>query len=189
MPLRPLLRCSVAALAVWLAGCAQLPGTPPPDIGVDGVACVGHIPAPPPQLQPAANPALVSTAQLASGKGGVCAAQTYVSTAPLVVYRVYDQKNGSASAIAGRWWALSLPAGPRDGYRADYGICPEWSALNALVRCELKPGAPVLIGTTQSVDCAQGGYPKTAALQLYIPNDGRNDVSYVEHCSDQGTWP
>lgn len=185
----PLSSLLAAALLAGCAGLSTAPAPAPADVGVDGIACVGAVPSAPAQFQPSANEGLVNTARLASGKGGVCAAQVYTATAPVVVYRVYDQKNGSASAIAGRWWSLSLPTGPRDGYRAAYGICPEWSALNAMMRCELKPGAQVLLGNTQSVDCAEGGYPKTAAAQLYIPNDGRNNVSYVDHCTDQGTWP
>lgn len=178
--------CVLVSLA--LAACSALP----PDragaeLGPDGVACVGTAPTAVAQMQAVADAGLVAQARAPSGKGGVCAAQSFVALAPVTVYRVYDAGKGSSSY--GRWWSLDRPVGPRDAYRAAYGICTEWSALDRLLVCDLKPGSAVVLGTTQSVDCATRVYDKTAALQLYIPNDQKSGALYVDNCREEGAWP
>lgn len=70
------------------------------------------------------------------------------------------------------------------------GVCSEWNKLDRLMICQLKVGAQVVLGTTQSVTCADGTvYPKTAAVQVYMPNDSKNGVLYIENCRAEGRWP
>ncbi|MFM2065213.1 MAG: hypothetical protein RLZZ584_122 [Pseudomonadota bacterium] len=190
-------RVSSTALvvSVWLAGCAGLPGAGDPpgaETGVDGAVCVGAPPAAVPGLVPATNPALQARAQLASGQGGVCAARVFAVPVPVhtpvTVYRVYDSANPRTQH--GGWWSLTRPTGARDDYRARNAICREWSALDRLLACQLKPGAEVVLGTTQSVGCGDGTlYPRTADVQVYMANDARNGVLHVENCREEGAWP
>ena len=44
-----------------------------------------------------------------------------------------------------------------------------------------------MIATTQSLDCPEGVQPKSANLQVYVPN--APGTLQVEDCSDQGVWP
>jgi hypothetical protein len=180
-------------LSSWLAGCAGLPGPlggsrAAGEPGIDGAVCVGAPPAALAGLAPASNPSLQAKAQLASGQGGVCTARVFVAQAPLTVYRVYDSSN--PRSFYGGWWALSRPEGSRDSYRARNAICREWSGLDRLLACQVKPGTELVLGTTQSVSCADGTvYPKTADVQVYMANDARNGVILVDQCREEGAWP
>lgn len=174
----------VVALVV-LSACSTLPQH---EAGIDGVACVGMVGTMPAGLAAASNDELMKQARLATDKGGVCTARVWVVQQPVKVYRVYDSSRSYSQF--GRWWALSKPTGSRDVYRAEYGICPTWSGLDHLVSCTLKPNTQIVVGTTQSVDCGDAAhtvYPKTANLQVYVPN-APNDVR-VENCQDEGAWP
>ncbi len=172
-----------------LSGCAMLAGTPEvAQQGIDGVACVGEAAAGGPGLIESSNPALIARAAAATGAGGVCAAKVFSVSAPVVVYRVFDAAHPRSKF--GSWWSLARPSGPRDDYRATYAICPEWSALDRVVACELRPGSQVVIGTTQSAVCADGSaFAKTAANQVFIANDGRAGIVHVGACSEDAEWP
>ena len=175
--------------ALFLCGCASVSELSPSSaIGIDGQSCVGAAPAAIDGLSPAANAALQAKAQYASDKGGVCSAKIYTVAAPLQVYRVFDEQKPWTAY--GGWWAMSRPSGTKDDYRAQNAICSEWSNLDRLMACQLKVGVEIVLGTTQSVICADGTlYPKTAAVQLYLPNDAQNGVLYVENCREEGGWP
>ena len=86
-------------------------------------------------------------------------------------------------------WSFNRPAGPKDAYRAAYGICKEWSNLDRLISCQLKPGAEIVLGTMQSADCQDVSYKKTADIQVFIHNAQRAGDLYVENCQDEGEWP
>ncbi|MEY4748757.1 MAG: hypothetical protein RIQ60_971 [Pseudomonadota bacterium] len=183
---------AVALLAgSWLTGCAMvlLPSSSAaPEAGIDGEMCVGAPPAAQEGLAPASNPALQAKAQLASGQGGVCAARVFVAQVPVAVYRVYDSAN--PRSLYGGWWALARLRGSRDDYRARNAICREWSGLDRLLACQVKPGTELVLGTTQSVKCPdETVYPKTADVQVYMANDARNGVILVDQCREEGPWP
>jgi hypothetical protein len=182
---------SAVALLVLLAvsACSTTSGTKPSaQVGIDGGACVGTTVESVPGLTATTNAALQSQAQLATGKGGTCTAKTFSVTAPVVLYRVFDSSN--AHSKFGSWWALTRPTGPKDAYRTAYGICPEWSNLDRMVSCEIRPGSEVVIGTTQSATCADGSVlPKTASNQVFVPNNGKAGITHVGACTDEVVWP
>lgn len=175
--------------ALLLCACTGVPKSPASlSMGIDGEACAGPAPAAVEALSTTNNAELLKKAQYGSGKGGTCTAQSFAAVAPLQVYRVYDaQKPWTAY---GGWWAMTRPSGPREDYRAQNAICSEWSKLDRLIACQVKVGAEIVIGTTQSVTCEDGTvYAKNTTLQVYIPNDQKNGVLHVENCREEGSWP
>ena len=186
----------VLALLATLSGCATLATRASVEvaaaalvnaIGPDGIACVGAIPQTLLGLEDASNDALVAQALGVSGKGGVCAGRAFTATQPLTVFRVYA--SAATGSMYGRWWSPSRPTGTRDEYRAAYAICKAWSTLDRLMSCNVKPGAQIVIGVTQNVDCDEGAYPKSPSLQIYVPNDRNTQTLLVENCVDGGVWP
>lgn len=155
--------------------------------GIDGVACVGALPAVPPGFDETVAPDLLRVAEGATDKGGICAGKVITALAKVRVYRVFDQQQGSSTY--GRWWSFTRPAATRQDYRSAYAICKEWSALDRLVSCAVKPAAAVVIGLTQSVACSEETFPKSDNLQVFIPNNRTTDTLYVEDCVDEGEWP
>ena len=181
---------AAVSFSLLMSGCANLStrGTPPP-IGIDGVPCVGQIgqPIPDTDAQEVSDERAVNEAQAASGKGGICAGKAFMAKRELRVYRVWDGSRSSSEF--GRWWALDRPVGPRATYRQEFAICTAWSALDRLVSCDVKRGSALVIGTTQSVDCDEGPYPKSALHQVYLRNDLAADKLLLENCRDEGMWP
>lgn len=178
----------LAAVAIAVSACTSLDAQRPGEaMGPDGIACVGVVPEAIEGLRRIDDDGLRAKALGASGKGGVCTAAVFRVVTPRIVYRVFDGAKGASSD--GRWWALDPPAGPRDAYRAAYGICEEWSGLDRLVACAVKVGAEVVVGPTQSAQCGKTDYPKTPYLQVFIPNDKAKDYLAVEDCSEAKVWP
>ncbi len=175
-------------IAAGLTGCAGLPiSAPVGSVGVDGVACVGTLKAPEQGVQPSDNPALLAMARLPSDKGGVCEGKVLAVSAPVVLYRVFDADKPYTQW--GSWWSLQPPTGSKAQYRADNAICPEWSPLNKVVSCQVRPGSQLVIGTTQSAQCADGSvYPKTAQTQVFVHNDSRAGIVHVGACSALSDW-
>jgi hypothetical protein len=53
----------------------------------------------------------------------------------------------------------------------DDEICYQWSPLDKLSGCLLRPGVDVVVGTGQSAKCSEYlSYPVSAAQQVYIKN-------------------
>lgn len=182
------LACFTAVVvSVVLTACGSFTRMEGAPVGIDGVACVGTVGEPLAQAVSTSDTASLNEARAATDKGGVCAARAFVAQQPVKVYRVFDSSRGSSAM--GRWWSLTKPEGPREKYRQDYAICAAWSALDRLTSCTIKPGAIVVIGTTQSVACEEGTYPKSANHQVYLQNDLAKGQLVVENCSDEGAWP
>jgi hypothetical protein len=133
------------------------------------------------------DPAMLALALGASLKGGICAGKTFKVNQRLQVYRLWDGQ--VAASQYGSWWALTRPSGSRDVYRQDYGICANWSALNRLTACTVKPGAVIVIGSTQSVQCDDGSYGVSPSSQVFIKNNAAAGQLAVENCQDLGAWP
>lgn len=182
--------CLIAALLPLLfVGCSSLTMVPGSDErGVDGVMCAGVVTNSATGLFETANPALLSIAQRPSDKGGVCAARVFAATAPVVLYRVFD--SSWPYTKFGSWWSLKRPGGSKAAYRAANAICPEWSNLDRMVSCEIRPGTQVVLGTTQSAQCADGTlYAKTEETQVFVPNDGSVGIIHMGNCSEEASWP
>lgn len=161
--------------------------TGPPALDVEGRPCPLSGERLPSGLERVDDVALLDTVRLPAGKGGLCSGATYVARKPVRVWRLWD---GSRPWTAyGGWWALGAPLPPRERYREAHAICPDWSALDRLIVCELKPGAVVAIGPTQSADCGAARLPPTAHTQVYVQNQAASERVDMAQCLDGGTWP
>lgn len=176
-------------LSLLLSGCASVvTNTGSVDRGVDGIACIGSVKSPIEGLADSDNPSLLLKARMSSGKGGMCSAKVVAVTTPVVLYRVFDASRPYTKF--GSWWSLTRPGDSRSEYRAANAICPEWSNLDRVVSCEVRPGTQIVLGTTQSADCADGStFAKTAETQVFVANDGRAGIIHVGACSAETSWP
>lgn len=162
----------------------------PEDASVEAgaVACVGSVGPAPEGARAVEDPALLARAIGAPEAGKLCAGVVYEATRPIALYRVWQRDR--AYTERGRWWSLERPMISREQYQRDNAICPEWSALDALSRCELRAGARFVIGTGQSVRCRdQSVLPASATRQVYVDNDGQRSVFFVERCEQLGAFP
>ena len=150
--------------------------------------CVGDVIPTPQGLIEISDAALLASAIGAPLASALCKGKVFQTTKPMTVYRVWDASK--SYTMYGKWWTFDLPKGPRDMYRVKNDICPEWSPLDKLSSCTIKVGSKIVVGPSQSAKCADGSVlPASAANQVYIPNDSRNNVLYVENCSAGTTWP
>lgn len=183
------LRAVAISFSLVLSGCANLANNAgSSERGIDGVPCVGSVATFVEGLSEAGNASLLAKAQMPTGKGGVCSAKVFSATAPVVLYRVFDASKPYTKF--GGWWSLKRPGNSKPDYRAANAICPEWSNLDRLVSCEVRPGTQIVLGTTQSAECADGSiYSKTAENQVFVANDGRAGIIHVGACSEEANWP
>ena len=101
------------------------------------------------------------------GEGKLCQAKAYRVHGSPTIYRAFNSTNPRSKL--GLWWALQEPSGAVSQYRERYEICYEWSPLDRLVRCKLREGALVVLGTGQSARCSEYlTYPESSAVQLYL---------------------
>lgn len=142
---------------------------------------------PPEGLVEVTDNTLLTSAIDVPGKGKLCKGKVFVAEKEVTVYRVWDASK--SYTLYGGWWSFSRPTGPRDQYQAANDICPEWSALDKMSTCTIKVGAHVAVGPGQSAQCNAGLLPASAINQVYIPNDSRNNVLYVENCNAGVEWP
>ena len=178
-------RGPIVLVFALLAACAPLAQRDAPLAQADG--CVGHVITPPAGLVEVQDQALLTEALGKPAEGKLCTGKVFVATQPVTVYLVYDA--AKSYTLYGRWWALSSPHGPREQYQLDNDICPEWSPLDMASSCTVKPGTKIAIGPGQSAQCAKDLLPASATNQVYIPNDSRNNVLFVENCTTGRAWP
>lgn len=151
-------------------------------------SCVGEIITPPAGLVASTDDALLAKAIGAPEAGKLCKGKIFVAEKPITVYRVWD--SSKSYTLYGGWWSLDVPKGPRNEYAVKNDICPEWSPLNIMSSCTIKVGTKVAIGPGQSAKCADGSVlPASSVNQVFIPNDSRNNVLYVENCTPGTVWP
>lgn len=201
-----------ASMALLLSGCASQmqpkttleattndqPSCQEPKIDVPSAACLGDTALPPSlvgKFEPIDDPTLLASATGKTGEGKLCQGQVYQAKAgeTITVYRGWNSRNSYTRL--GSWWAAQMPSGFTRDYRVDYEICYKWSPLDKLVRCELKPGTKVVVGTGQSVACSPypSEYPKTYILpvsdkkQVYIENAGDATVN-CEDFDNEFNW-
>ncbi len=104
-------------------------------------------------------------------KGKLCKGKVYRSMkdAQVTLYRAWNSTNPNSKF--GNWWAFQQPSGEVAKYRSEYEICYQWSPLDKLLRCTLKPETKVVVGTGQSAECsAYLTYPVSDKQQIYIDN-------------------
>lgn len=151
-------------------------------------ACVGEAELPAEGLRRVEDPALLAQALGRADEGKLCAGAVYEVTAPLTVYRVWQADRGYTAL--GRWWTFARPSGTREAYRAAYAICPEWSALDRVNRCEVPAGTRLVVGVGQSARCESGAVlPRSASTQVFIDNDTRQSRVLVTGCETAGAFP
>lgn len=149
-------------------------------------ACVGAVSVPPSGASPVEDPDLLKQALGAPNKGALCEGKVYEVKQPMTVYRVWD--SAVAYTEMGRWWSFDKPSGPKDRYREQNAICPEWSPLNTVSECQLKVGTHFVIGPGQSAECKETKYAQSSVNQIFVPNDSRNNKLYVENCKNIGAF-
>ncbi len=113
--------------------------------------------------------------------GKLCQAQAYQAPKSFWVYRAWNSSKPMSKI--GNWWTFSKPETSKKDYRSKYEICKKWSSLDMLVRCKVKKGVKIIIGTGQSEQCARTTYPVSPAKQIYISIDELNNQ--LTNCS---TW-
>jgi len=157
-------------LAIMLCGCS---GYPVQDkTGGVGRSCLGSTELPADladKFDPVEDSKLLSEALGKAKKGKLCQGRTYKSKegAETILFRAWNSTNPASRF--GKWWAFQNPSGKVSDYRADYEICYQWSPLDKLVSCTLKPGTRVVVGTGQSAECSKYlTYPVSAEQQIYI---------------------
>ena len=190
--MKPLL---LIPLVLFVVGCAKFPAggvdvatdeaTPPAE------ACIGDTALPASlegKFEPIDDLALLNNALGDPTKGGLCQGQVYQAKAgqSIILYRAWNSTNPHSQM--GRWWAAEIPDGKTADYREDYEICYQWSPLDKLTRCDLAPGAKVVVGTGQSAECSQYlTYGVSASKQVYI----ENAADFMSNCDvfdDNFNW-
>jgi len=102
-------------------------------------------------------------------KGKLCQGQVYKSkeSSQITIFRAWNSTNPNSKF--GKWWAFQEPTGKISTYRSEYEICYQWSPLDKLVRCTLKPETKVVVGTGQSAECSKYlTYQASDKQQIYI---------------------
>ena len=157
--------------------------------GAQAQECKGTVSNVPKGLVEVKDEALLKSAIGLPTKGALCTGKVFKATQPVTVYRVYDASK--SFTLNGRWWSFTVPKGPRDQYAKENAICPEWSPLNIVSSCKIKVGTNVVVGPGQSAQCADPKVllPASPINQVYIPNDSRNNVLFVENCTTGTAWP
>jgi hypothetical protein len=172
--LRALLRNAILypMLFVGLYGCTNYQSEQATVTVVNACSGSSHLPADlAKKFEPTINKQLLNEALGEARQGKLCQGKVYRSNAEssIVVYRAWNSTNPESEF--GKWWALKMPTGKVSTYRSDYEICYQWSPLDKLVRCRLKPGIEVVVGTGQSAECSEYlTYPISDKQQIYIEN-------------------
>lgn len=145
------------------------------NVAIKALVCAGEVAAPAvfaTRLTQVERPDLVTASLGIEGVGGLCQAKAYEVTQPFEVFRAWNSQNPKSEL--GHWWSFSMPSGKIADYREKYAICPKYSPLDMMVRCTLKEGSIVVLGTGQSASCNAFQYPASSAIQLYLSNAGDN---------------
>ncbi|MDD5273865.1 MAG: hypothetical protein PHU14_14265 [Methylovulum sp.] len=157
----------ISALSV-LYGCTTTTVKPTPQ------ACAGTAALPlslASDFESVEDTVLLTKAIGTENKGALCRGQVYRSktTSQIMLFRAWNSTNPNSKF--GNWWTFNKPTGKVADYRKDYGICYQWTPLDMLVQCTLKPSVKVVVGAGQSVQCSQClTYPVSATQQLFIEN-------------------
>lgn len=163
------------AVSIFLYGCADTVTTINHKAEpIQPQACSGTTALPLPlasSFESAEDSALLAKAIGKKDQGSLCNGQVYQSKAgsQIRLFRAWNSTNPKSKL--GNWWAFAKPAGKIADYRKDYEICYQWTPLDMLVECTLKPRVKVVVGAGQSAQCSQYlTYPVSATQQIFIDN-------------------
>jgi len=119
-------------------------------------------------FEPVDDPVLLGKSLGESGKGNLRDGRVYKSMkgSDVVVFRTWN--NTHPGSKLGHWWTFEKPAGKISTYRSKYAICVEWSPIDMLVRCSLRPEQEIVVGTGQSAKCKHMTFPVSDARQVFI---------------------
>lgn len=119
-------------------------------------------------------------------KGKLCQGAVYQSIDEVTIYRAWNSTNPNSQF--GQWWSFQLPSGSTAQYRENYEICYQWSPLDKLVKCTLKPGTKVVVGNGQSAQCSEYlSYPVSKQQQVFI-TDAADAVHSCESYDSVMSW-
>jgi len=139
-------------------------------------------------FEPVEDKSLLNSALGKPNKGKLCQGQVYKSKkdTKVSIYRAWNSTNQNSKL--GQWWAFKPPTGKISKYRAEYEICYQWSPLDTLVSCTLKPGVTVVVGTGQSAECSQYlTYSASDKQQIFI-KDASMTVTNCTILDGQFSW-
>ena len=176
------MKVAIAGVSIlMLAGCVNQQNVE--KASLTPVNCEGSVELPAhlaDHFEAAEDAALLENALGAPEEGKLCQGKVYVSkeASNVTLFRAWNSTNPYSQF--GQWWAHEVPAGNVAKYRENYEICYQWSPLDKLVTCHLKPGTKVVIGTGQSAKCSEYlTYEVSASQQVYI----ENSADVVANCS------
>ena len=176
-------------LILTLAGCTSYPIEKGNQI--NGLPCAGNADLPETfagKFEAVEDPDLLNQALGSPNQGKLCHGQVYQSkeNARITLFRAWNSTNPNSKF--GKWWAFQEPAGKVSTYRSEYEICYQWSPLDMLVTCTLKPQTKVVVGTGQSAVCSEYlTYPVSETKQIYIA-DPTQSVSDCKVSSGEFNW-
>lgn len=134
------------------------------------------------------DPALLADALAEPGKGKLCQGRVYQSKpgTSVTIYRAWNSTNPHSKSS--KWWAFYQPAGDIEAYRADYEICYQWSPLDKMSQCHLKPGTKIVVGTGQSAVCSEYlTYPVSNKQQVFMTG-GEDALSDCQDFTGVMSW-
>lgn len=170
------------AFTVVLFGCSSFPvttvNTTPPAVCEGSMALLQDLKS---QFEPIEDKQLLDRSLGNQDEGKLCQGKVYVSKpdSHAKIYRAWNSTNPGSRF--GPWWVFNKPAGRISEYRENYEICYQWSPLDKLLSCTLKPGTKVVVGNGQSAKCSDYlTYPVSAKQQVYIIDASK----FVENCTE-----
>lgn len=181
-------RILFSALLVSLYGCSSHPIE---NTKVIDQVCVGSPTLPlnlASQFVPLEDAQLLNEALGEPEQGKLCQGKVYQSkqNSQVMLFRAWNSTNPSSQY--GQWWAWNKPTGSIAKYRTDYEICYQWSPLDKMVSCTLKPGTKVVVGNGQSAKCSEYlTYPASEQQQIYII-DAANSVMNCTEFDGVMSW-
>jgi len=162
----------VGILIIILSGCCNCPIKRKTRPTGNVQPCLGNSSLPEElaaQFDPVEDTQLLSKALGRPEKGMLCQGKVYKSKkdSQLTVFRAWNSTNPNSEY--GNWWAFGKPAGKIADYRSEYEICYQWSPLDKLASCTLKPETKIVVGTGQSAKCSKYlTYQISDKQQIYI---------------------
>lgn len=139
------------------------------------ITCKGTIDVSANNVKESNDALLLKSAVLNSGSGGICEGVVFEVTKEIIVYRVWNSTYPDSRLK--NWWTFDQPTGTLKAYRKDYEICCQWGPRDTIEVCSLKPGAKIVVGPGQSVDCSKDtNHNKSACCDTTYDVSPKNQV-------------